>query len=135
MDRVKEQHQLVTSTAVLKILNDCYPVWFKHEPSVRDVTNSITRQQNFLYVPKTKTDAGASNLNVLGPKMLGLRDAVVAHSAHNREGPGSIPGWSGKNWAIFPIPHALVHPAVNGYQVLIGELCPVSWAPSLWLAQ
>ncbi len=28
----------------------------------------------------------------------------LAHSAHNREVPGSIPGWSGKIWAVFPIP-------------------------------
>ncbi len=47
--KVKRQYQLVTCTAVFKTLNDFYPIWLKF-PSVRDVTNNITRQQNFLYV-------------------------------------------------------------------------------------
>ena len=37
--------------------------------TVRYITNSSTRQQNCLYVPKTKTDAGATSMDVLGPKM------------------------------------------------------------------
>ncbi len=67
--KVKEQHQLVTCTAVFKTLNDFDPIWFKQFPSVRDVTNCVTRQRNLLYVPQTKTDAGARKFSVLGPKM------------------------------------------------------------------
>ncbi len=75
--RVKEQHELVIRTAVFKILNHFYPIWFKQFPSAWDVTNSITRRQNFLHVPNTKTDAGARNLNVLGPKIWNDLPSVV----------------------------------------------------------
>ncbi len=37
------------------------------------------------------------------PNLVGLCGATVAHSAYNRKVPGSIPGWSGKIWAVFPI--------------------------------
>ncbi len=79
--KVKEQHQLVTCTAVFKTQNDFYPIWFKQFPSVRDVTNSITRQQNFLYVPQTKTNAGARNFNVLDLEMWNGLTSVVTSAA------------------------------------------------------
>ncbi len=53
-------------------------------------------------------------------------------SSHT-ESPGSIPRRSGKIWAAFPIPHAPVHPAVNGYQVLIGGCVPSPGLCSLLL--
>ena len=50
------------------ILNDIYPSWYKEFPTVSDMTNSLTRQRNKLYVPMTRTEAGARNLQVMGPE-------------------------------------------------------------------
>ncbi len=58
-----------TCTTVFKVSNGFYPVWYKNFPTVHEVTESITRQQNCLYVPKTRTDAGARCRDVLGPKL------------------------------------------------------------------
>ncbi len=44
-------------------------------------------------------------------RMWGLCGATVAHLTHNQEVPGSIPGRSGKMWAVFPIPLRLCSPS------------------------
>ena len=44
-------------------------MWFKQFAYVHDITNTMTRQKNKLYVAKTKTDAGARNFDVIGPKL------------------------------------------------------------------
>ncbi len=67
--KVKEKHKLETCITVFKVLNGFYPAWYKSFPTVHEVTESITRQQNMLYVPQTRTDAGARSLDVMGPKM------------------------------------------------------------------
>ncbi len=67
--RVKEKHKLETCITVFKVLNGFYPAWYKNFPAVHEVTGSETRQQNRLYVPKTRTDAGARSKDVKGPMM------------------------------------------------------------------
>ncbi len=67
--KIKENHKLDICTTVFKELNGFYPVWYKKFPTVLKVTESITRQQNCLYVPKTRTDSGARCRNVTGPKL------------------------------------------------------------------
>ena len=46
-----------------------YPEWYKSFYTVREITNSVTRQQDCLYVPKRRTDIGARSFDVIGPKM------------------------------------------------------------------
>ncbi len=67
--KVKEKHTLETRVTIFKVLNGFYPAWYKNFPTVLEVTQSITRQQNRLHVPQTRTDAGARSLDVKGPKM------------------------------------------------------------------
>ena len=87
--KVKEKHELETCITVFKVLNGFYPIWYKNFPTVHEVTNSITRQQNSLYVPNTRTDAGARSIDVLGPKMWNnlpsnVRDVVNLASFKSR---------------------------------------------------
>lgn len=65
----KENHKADTCSIVFKILNGYYPDWYKKFLTVREVTNSSTRQQNCLYAPKTRTDTLDRSLDVMGPKM------------------------------------------------------------------
>ena len=66
--KIQEKYKLDTCTAVFKILNGYYPIWYKKFLTVHEVTNSSTRQRNCLYVPKTRTDTGARSFNVTGSK-------------------------------------------------------------------
>ncbi len=61
---------------------------------------------NFEYIPGNKnTAADTLSRNILSQEVNSVvcsmhtthTGATVAHSVHNREVPGSIPGWSGKN--------------------------------------
>ncbi len=64
-----EKHKLETCITVFKVLNVFYPAWYKSFPTVHEVTGSVTRQQNRLHAPKTRTDAGAGSIDVMVPKM------------------------------------------------------------------
>ncbi len=67
--RVKD---LVTFSLVVTLIKHKIKVLPDHIlslPAVNAITNSTTRQQNNLYVPRTNTDAGARALSVLGPKL------------------------------------------------------------------
>ena len=67
--KISEKHKFDTCTTVFKVLSGFYPSWYKYFPTVHEVTESNTRQLSSLYVPKTRTDAGARKMDVLGPKM------------------------------------------------------------------
>ena len=67
--RISDKHKLETCTTVFKILNNYYPTWYKKFLTVNEATNSSTRQKDFLFVPKTRTDTGARSLDVAGPKV------------------------------------------------------------------
>ena len=67
--RVKEKCIFDICTTVYKVLRGCYPEGFLSFSSVNDVTNSVTRQRNSLYVLRTRTDSGARAVTVLGPKL------------------------------------------------------------------
>ncbi len=49
--RVKEKHAVDICTTVSKLLRRFYPEGFLSFRSVNDVTNSVTRQKDSLYVP------------------------------------------------------------------------------------
>ncbi len=53
---------------VYKVINGLYPEWFLKFPTVRENAASITRQENNLYVQRTRTDTGARATTVCGPK-------------------------------------------------------------------
>ncbi len=59
---------------------------------------------------------------------VGLCGATVARSPDNREVPGSIPGRSGKIWAVFPIPPCPCSPSREYVRdVRQGVVTSLSW--------
>lgn len=63
---------LITFTLITKVFKQKikdYPDHILSLPTVNNMTDSTTRQQNNLYVPRTNTDAGARSTHVLGPKL------------------------------------------------------------------
>ncbi len=69
--RIKEKHIFDICTTVYKILRRCYPEGFLSFRSVNDMTNSVTRQRDSLYVPRTRAASGGRGraVTVLGPKL------------------------------------------------------------------
>ncbi len=67
--KIKEKHALNTCTTIFKTMHGSYPEWLLSFKTVNEATGSITRQNNNLYVPRTRTDSGARSLAVLGPKL------------------------------------------------------------------
>ena len=55
---------------IFKSKNNILPEWFLPLPTVSETRNNLvnTRHQDDLYVPRTITNTGARNLNVIGPK-------------------------------------------------------------------
>lgn len=58
-----------TGVAIFKYLNNLHPDHLLNLPTVNNITNSSTRQQNNLFVPKVNTDNGERSLYVMGPKV------------------------------------------------------------------
>ena len=56
---------------VFKIRHNLLPEWVFSLPTVEQVRSDIvnTRHQGSLYIPRTRTDTGARNLNVIGPTL------------------------------------------------------------------
>ncbi len=67
--KIKEKHVFDMCTTMLKTTHGSYPEWLLSFKTVIEATGSITRQNNDLYVPRTRTDSGARSLAVLGPKL------------------------------------------------------------------
>ena len=67
--KIIEKYKLETCATVFKILNGFHPDWYKKFLTVHEATDSSTRQQSCLFIPKTRTDTGARSLDVTGPKM------------------------------------------------------------------
>ena len=54
---------------VFKLLNGQLPYWLLNLPQVSEYNNRITRQQNNLLVPPTRTMMGERKLSVRGPRL------------------------------------------------------------------
>ena len=54
---------------VFKLLNGQLPYWLLNLPQVSEYNNLITRQQNNLIVPPTRTMMGERKLSVRGPRL------------------------------------------------------------------
>ncbi len=67
--KMKEKHAFDTCTTIFKTIHGSYPEWLLSFSTVSEATGSITRQNNNLYEPRTRTDSGARSLAVLGPKI------------------------------------------------------------------
>ncbi len=67
--KIKEKHVFDTCTVMFNTMNCSYPEWLLSIKTVNEATGSITRQNNNLYVPRTRTDSGARSLAVLEPKL------------------------------------------------------------------
>ncbi len=57
--RVREKHVFDIFMTVYIVLETCYPEGFLSFSSVKDATNSVTRQRNCPYVPRGRADRGA----------------------------------------------------------------------------
>ena len=66
-----------TAVKVYKIINNHYPDHVMTLPSINDVTNSSTRQNNKLYKPKINTDTGGRRLAVNGPTVYNKLPEVI----------------------------------------------------------
>lgn len=63
---------LITFNLITKVFKQKikdYPDHILSLPTVNYMTDSTTRQQNNLYVPRSNTDTGARSFHVLGPKL------------------------------------------------------------------
>ena len=67
--RIKQKHLMDVSIAMHKVVSGMCPAWLHSFPTVHTNTNSVTRQQRYLAVPRTKTDTGAKAFLVNGPKL------------------------------------------------------------------
>ncbi len=65
---ITDKYFLEKCTMVYKVINEFYPDWFLKFPKVRETTFSATRQENNLFVRRTRTDTGARATSVCGPK-------------------------------------------------------------------
>ena len=54
---------------IFKILNNHFPSWLYSLPRVTEFNNRITRQENDLFVPQTRTLIGERKIPVRGPKL------------------------------------------------------------------
>ena len=54
---------------IFNILSDKYPHWLFTLPTVNNVHNNNTRQQELLYVKRTTTDYGQRSLLIRGPRL------------------------------------------------------------------
>ena len=67
--KIRQKHTNDICCTMFKIINNVYPDWLYSFPTVHDSTASVTRQQNNLIVPRSKTDTGARAFAVTGPKL------------------------------------------------------------------
>ncbi|RUM30450.1 MAG: hypothetical protein DSY42_04590 [Aquifex sp.] len=66
--KIKQKHTYDICCAMFKVINNVYPDWLYSFLTVHDSTASVTRQQNNLVVPYSKTETGARAFTVTGPK-------------------------------------------------------------------
>ena len=66
---IKDKIIYDTGITMFKYVNRLYPNDFLTFRTIGDVTGSLTRQHNHLYVKKTNTDSGARSLLVRGAKL------------------------------------------------------------------
>ncbi len=67
--KVRQLNTFHIATAMFKFINNVYPDWLFSFLTVHDTTASITRQQNNLVVPRSRTETGARAFSVIGPKV------------------------------------------------------------------
>ena len=67
--KVKQKHLLDVCTTVYKAVRGTSPDWLLSFRTIQDITNSVTRKKDTLYIPRTRTECGARSLTVLGPKL------------------------------------------------------------------
>ncbi len=65
---IKDKYLFEKCSAVYKAVNGLYPEWYLKFSTVRENTGSTTRQENKLYVQRTRTESGARATIVCGPK-------------------------------------------------------------------
>lgn len=66
--RVKGKYIFETCTTVYKAANGLYPEWYLNVSTVRENTGGITKQNDYLFLPKTATDSGVTATATCGPK-------------------------------------------------------------------
>ncbi len=66
--RIKDKYILDKCSMVYKVVNSLYPEWYLHFSTFREHTAGTTRQENDLYVPRSRTDSGTKATTVTGTK-------------------------------------------------------------------
>ncbi len=66
---LKMKAKPLACTIMFKTMQSSYLKWLLSFKTVIEATESIARQNNNMYVPRTRTDSGARSLAVLGPKL------------------------------------------------------------------
>ena len=66
--KIKQKHYYDICCTMFKIISNVHPDWLYLFPTVHETTASVTRQQNKLVVPHSKTDTGTRAFRVTGPK-------------------------------------------------------------------
>ena len=66
---------------IFKCLNNEIPAWILSLPRVGDYNTRVTRQQNNLFVPPTRTLTGEREMRVEGPKLWNSLPEEIKNSA------------------------------------------------------
>ena len=77
---IKDKYLFEKCFTVYKKLNNIYPDWYLHFPTVRDNRTGNTRQQDKLFVPRARTDSGARASNIQAPKLWNELPSCVTSS-------------------------------------------------------
>ena len=77
---VEDKYFLEKCSVVYRVINGLYPEWYLKFSTVRENTASATRQENNLYVQRTRTDSGARATTVCGPKLWNLLPHDIVNS-------------------------------------------------------
>ncbi len=79
---MKKKYILEQCALTFKVIKKQLPHWILFYPEVRDLRSNvtITRQCNFLHVPRTHTDTGSRSIGVRGPALWNKLLDEVKHS-------------------------------------------------------
>ena len=78
---MENKYVLDICTLIFKILNGSFPSWLYNITRVNEMNNRITRQENDLYIPQTRTVVGERQDLVRGPKLWNKLPVEIKNTA------------------------------------------------------
>ena len=79
---VEDKYFLEKCSIVYRAVNELYPDWYLKFSTVGENTVSTTRQENNLYIQRSRTESGARATTVCGPKLWNLLPHDVVNSGN-----------------------------------------------------